>query len=237
MTAPAGHRGQGNSLADEFLIRQVLLEGFPELAGDDFRLEELFRRLDDLRHGTQDQWTADMVETLKGYASGDMGRIEVILGYPEEVLDAPVVAVLLESGAESQAGATAGDRLGDHFERRGTEVAGDPASSHGVIRHRVIGTAWTRNVQVSTWAPAPELSLLVHAAVVNILFRDKAALLRGGVLDVSFSETGFEPDPARYPNVRFCPVLRCTMDGQLRQTRRQQPVPVRAKVKGATFEN
>lgn len=230
------HRGAGTLESAELLVRQVLLEGLVELAGDDVRMSELFERADDLDQGSQTMWTADLKAAVRRMVTSApvQGGVLIGVGYPNNAAVLPFVSIIAESAAEDAGGATMGDILHRFYETVGTPSATDPSASRSV-RHLVTGVDYTTAVQVGTWTTAPEDSLALHAVVRHLLFRHKGRMVRGGVRELSFSENGFAPSSELYPYTGYVPVLRCTIEWTLRQTRRTSPVPTRVTMRSGTF--
>ena len=231
------HRGAGMLETPELLVRQVLLEGLVELAGDEARLDELFGRVDDLRQGSQDEWVDDFKVALRRMAQlhGD-GGVSVGVGYPMDDAHYPYVSIVTDSAGESPGGASMGDVLGRTYSVIGTPTA-DDADSTVSTRHTVIGVDYTTSVQVGCWALAPEESTLLLTVVRHLLFRHKGRLTTAGVRDITLSESGFQPDPTLYPRTGYVPVVRCTLEWTLRQTRRTRRVPTRVRVVSVSFSN
>lgn|GEM_PF-4393895 len=229
MTRPIRDLGFGMAFVPELLMRQMLLEGLFELAGDEEEQTELFERLDDLLQGSQELWAKDVkAQVLKMTERDSRRALHVGISYPGDDAVYPYWSLVLENGSEDQAQATAGDILGVEYEQRGTPSATDPTASR-VIRHTHLGTGWTSIVQLGTWAVSSEQSIIVSAIAKHLVLRHKGRLFAAGVHDISFTEGGFQPGE-RWPRIGYVPILRCTMTGTLRQTRRTGPVPTRTTV-------
>lgn len=231
MTAPAIHAGTGFLHAPELLVRQVLLEGLQELAGDTYRMNELFARADSLAQGTQEDWIEDAKHVVSTLATPGAGGWHVGVGYPPDTMELPFVSVVLDSAAEQPGGATAGDILHTAYERTGE---GDSAVS---TRHDVKGVDYSSNIQVGCWCTSPEAASILLSTVRHLLFRHKGRLAAAGIRDISTSESGFAPDPAMYPRTGYVPIVKLSMDWTLRQTVRTSPVPTRARIRSASFHN
>lgn len=231
------HLGAGMLETPELLLRQVLIEGIVELAGDDERLDELFARFDTLLQGSQEEWVADLKAAFLRMAELHAeGGIRVGVGYPLNEAVYPYVSIVTESASEQPGGASMGDVLGRTYTQTGTPSATDPTSSQST-RHTVIGVDYVTNVQVGCWSLAPEESILLNSVVRHLLFRHKGRIVGAGARDVTMSESGFEPNPGMYPRTGWVPVIRCTLDWTLRQTRRTRPVPTRITATSTTFYN
>ncbi len=231
------HRGSGMLETPELLLRQVLLEGMVELAGDDVRLDELFARVDDLRQGTQEDWADDFKAALRRMARlHDVGGVSVGVGYPMDDAHYPYVSIVTDSAGESPGGASMGDVLGRTYSVVGTPTA-DDADSTVSTRHTVLGVDYTTSIQIGCWALAPEESTLLLTVVRHLLFRHKGRLVASGVRDITLSESGFQPDPQMYPRTGYVPVIRCSLEWTLRQTRRTRRVPTRVRIASVSFTN
>ena len=231
------HRGAGMLETPELLIRQVLLEGLVELAGDVPRLDELFTRVDTLLQGSQADMVRDFKAVIRRMARlSDDGGIAVGVGYPMDDARYPFVSLVIDSAAESPGGASMGDVLGCAYDLQSTPTAADSNSTVST-RYTVIGTDYTTNIQVGCWALAAEESTLLLTAVRHLLFRHKGRMTLAGVRDVTISESGFQPDPNQYPRTGYVPVIRCSLEWTLRQSRRTRRVPTRAGITTLTFSN
>lgn len=229
-------QGSGMLEAPELLLRQVLLEGLVELAGDAARQDELFARVDALSQGSQDEWAEDFKAELRRMARiGGDGGIAVGVGYPMDDAHYPYVSIVTDSSAESAAGASMGDVLGRTHDVIGTPSA-DPLTSV-TTRYETIGVDYTTTVQVGCWALAAEQSILLLTVVRHLLFRHKGRLTVAGVRDVSLSESGFQPNPQDYPRTGYVPVVRCSMEWTYRQNRVTRPVPTRVTIARISFYN
>jgi len=211
------HLGAGMSVVPELLVREVLLAGLVEVAGDTTRINEIVGRFDiDPRGGDRvRRWSEELRAAIRTLPA----RVRCAVGYPEDRAQAPYLSVVLEGGSEDSRGAVAGDVLGYHYYPRG-----DGRAEY----QKVIGIDETSTVQVGAWATAPEESLLLLEVARNVLFRDKGRLYDAGVHEVAFSHGGDEPNPERFPWTGYVPVLRCTMTWTRRQTRRVGLVPTQA---------
>lgn len=215
------HVGSGMHLVPELAVRQVLLEGLVELAGDEFRQEELFGRHDNLPMGTQEDWLDEMRQALLRMTSVTApDGIKVGVGYPHLEVRFPYVSIVIEEGHEDEGGAVTGDVLGGDSHLRGTFNA-DLPESFQVEDREVIGTEWSTTLQIGSWTEVPEESSLLHAMVKSVLFRDKGRLYTAGVREIMLSETGFAPDERMAQRTGYVPVVRCTMRWTWRQTRRR----------------
>jgi len=226
MTAPVHQRGAPTSFVPELLVRQVLIEGLHDLGGDRFRLEELFRRVDDLTGGSQVEWLEEFRERFGEILRSEWG-LPVNIGYPDQASHLPCVSVVLSRSDENEGEARCGDLVDVRYEQIGTPEEDDPTTSR-TYRHDILGGGWIGTVQVGTWTVAPEESLLISQAVYSALLEGKGRLLAAGVHDLSFSEAGFEPSPDLAARTAYVPTLQCTMRWTRLQTRRTGPVPTRA---------
>jgi hypothetical protein len=221
VSAPLRHVGSGMHIVPELAIRQVLLEGLVELAGDSFAQEELFGRADDLPMGTQEDWLTEMRAALVRMTSITApDGIKVGVGYPSMEARFPYVSIVIEEGHEDESQATTGDSLGGDSRVVGTFDA-DAPESFQVEDRQVIGTEWDTTLQVGSWTEVPEESALLHAMVKAVVFKHKGRLYNAGVREVMLSETGFSPDERFIQRTGYVPVLRVSMRWTWRQTRRE----------------
>lgn len=226
MTTPPRHLGSGHTLVPELLVRQVLLEGLVELAGDRFRQDEIFGRVDDMLQGTQDDWNQEMrTALLQMVRPGALGGIRVAVGYPHAEARLPHVSIVTEAGSEEGGQATMGDVLHRTFdEDTGTQ-------------HLVKGTEWSSVVQIGSWATSGEASTLLAQMVRNVVFEKKGSLIAAGVRELTLSETGFQPGDEHWPRVMWVPMLRVNMEWTFRQTMRRRPVPTSFQISRTTYTN
>lgn len=229
MTAPAIHSGSGFLNAPEMLIRQVLLEGLQELAGDQPRQRELFARPDDLEQGSQEEWVEDAMAFLLSLSTPGAGGWNVGIGYPPDTMQLPYASIVIDNAAEQPGGATVGDILHTDLERTGQ------GSSLVLTRHVVKGVDYASNIQVGCWCTSPEGASILLSIVRHLLFRHKGRMTAAGIHDISTSESGFAPDPALYPRTGYVPVIKVSLDWTLRQTVRTSPVPLRARLRNTTI--
>jgi hypothetical protein len=208
-------------IVPELLVRQVLLEGLVELAGDPYRQDELFGRHDDMPQGTAEDWLEEMRAALLRMTSLTApDGIRVAVGYPALEARFPYVSIVIEEGHEDESGAVSGDLLGGATKVTGTFNA-DLPESFSVEDREIIGSEWSTTLQVGSWTEVPEESALLHAMVKSILFRDKGRLYTAGVREMMLAETGFAPDERMSQRTGYVPVVRCTMRWTWRQTRRK----------------
>lgn len=240
----------GMPIACELLVRQVVLEGLHEIANDEDRLRELVGRVDALLDGSQDEWADELVRAFRRILTpAEPDHVKVLVGQPLSAGDLPCVTILKEAGSEDTGGAVVGDILDLKYIQRGTyeytpqavDGAGDPTiapqTAPQIDEHRLVGTAWTTTVQVGSWTTAPELSLLLDAAVHDALMRGKGRLIAAGVHDVTFSEGGQPTDRQTQVELRcgYVPMQRATLDWIRGTTRRKGPVPNRVTILPGTF--
>ena len=226
MTIPVRHRGAGHNLTPELLVRQVLLEGLVELAGDKFRQDEIFDRVDDMLQGTQETWNQEMREALLRMSHvGALGGIRVAVGYPSTESRLPHISIITESGAEEGGQATMGDVLGRAYDRDTNTL------------YTTKGAAWSSSVQIGAWATSGEASTLLAQIVRNVVFDKKGSLLQSGVHEISLSETGFDPGEQYYPRVQWVPMIRVNLEWTFRQTHRKKPVATQINPPIFTFTN
>jgi len=230
VTAPLRPLGSGGPLNVNLLLRQVILEGLAELARDDFRMRELYQRLDDLYAGSQDVWVEETKAELQRVLNlGQPGAVHVATGYPQTAMALPWVSIIQESGNEDEGQACMGNLLRTASEQIGTPTEDDWESAR-TIEHRQIGVEWNARVQVGTWTLAPESSLLLHEAVKAAIFLERGRVREAGVLNLSMSEGGMTPEGHElYPRVGYVPICSVSMQWTWRQTKRTK-VPTRVRL-------
>lgn len=242
MTAPTIQAGAGTGFVPELLVREVLIEGLALLVSDEYRLDELVRRVDSLVGNTSDDWQRELrLELQRLILESDHG-LPVIIGHPDDDSHLPAISVVLATTSGNDSEARAADIVDVQYERVGSDDTfggvGGTVRTDGtgvVYRHDVLGEGQTTQLQVGTWAVAPEQALVINAAVYAVLLEGKGRLAAAGVHDVSFSETGYQPDPQLYPRTAYVPILTVTLQWTRRQTRRTGPVPNRATLLTPTF--
>lgn len=238
MTEPAKHIGVGMNPAPEFLVRQILLEGFVDARNDRLMLDEVFGRVDTMDQGSQNQWLIDLRKAFQRMADlGGSGGIDIGLGYPNDNARWPYVSIVMEAGREDTSQATFGDVLSVDYEVIGDISQTDSTTSKS-YQHTVIGSEWATTLQVGSWTTVPEESLMLHAMVNALLFRHKRRLEEAGVREIDFSESGFQPEE-RYiqRGVGYVPVLRAALQWTRRQTLVEGPVPRYFTLNTPTYTN
>lgn len=222
------HQGSGMGIVPELLLRQVILEGLVELAGDEYRQTELFRRVDDMLQGTQEDWNDEFKTALRRMTNiSARDGIQCAVRYPDLETRMPFVSIVPESGAEDESQATFGDLLGQDVITVGTIPVGeDPSNpatdlSARLERRQVIGNEWTTNLQLGSWTEVPEESILCHALVKHLVFRHKHRLQDAGFREIALSEGGFEPSPTMQQRTGYVPFVRCTLRWTWRQSVRK----------------
>ena len=193
------------------LVHQVLAEGFVLLAHDPHRLKSLFRRVDTLQWGlendSQDSIAAaiDIVTTLGG--GGGPRHVHFGELYPvtddRELL--PFVQISWTSSAEDVAGAYAGDIM--HMR---DIVHGADLKTCKVYRERFKGGLKQQGVLVQIISQKIEEAKALHIALSHVAHRDKGRMMQGGVLDVSIVEMGREINETD-PHVMMLPSLALTL--------------------------
>ena len=232
MTTPIRPYGTGLLLVPELLVREVLLEGMAELAGDEFRLDEMFGRKDEaLLTGTATTWLQEMRDIFRTMVEEESRGIGVGVGYPSEHVHLPYVSIVSSGGGEDDSSAT----MGNVLSRRGEALGNMADDSARAREHTALGLDWRTTVQVGSWTTSPELSTVLHAAVKHILFRLKGRLAVAGVLDVALSDAGFEPDPRFHPRTAYVPVVSVRLGHTMVQTRRVDPAPTKITTGSGKF--
>jgi len=226
--------GAGMTFVPELQVRQLLIEGMVELAGDRHRMDEMFGRVDALLQGTQNEWADEARAVFLELAKpGHRGGARVLVGYPPQEARLPALSIVEEGGAEDESQATFGDIMARQIETLGQSEEnedGEEVGNQRLHEHIHIGCEWTSTLQLSTWATTPEVSVILHAVVKHLMLRLKGRLFRAGVQSVSLSDSGFQPNPDLYPRTGYVPVVRCTMHWTSRQTRRKGPRPATWKI-------
>ena len=231
-------RGAGHNLVVPLAVRQVLIEGLAELAGDEARISELFGRVDDLLQGSQDDYVRELREQLTARVRAGQGKagIRVRVGYPPaDAAVLPWLSIITDTGSENTAGAVAGDLEREGWEGTGTPDALAP-NDYQLVEHSVLGLDWTTNLQVGCWATAGEEAEMLRAVALNILQVGSGRLHRAGAREVTYSESGFQPAEQYQPRTMYVPVIRATVSWTLRTTRRQR-VPHWWQLRTGSFGN
>jgi hypothetical protein len=231
MTLPK-QSGGGMFFMPELLLRQVLLQGLVDLAGDDERMSVLFGRVDDLLQGTQDGWVDELKSYFRDAVTRTEGRMAVMVGYPMDHTFTPCFSIVEMSGGENDGEALVGDRWDTATEQEGVvnerDMTGTITEYPRLVRTEVIATPWKTTIQVGAWATSPEGSTVLAAVARSILIRDKSRLMRAGVTNISLSTPGgFTPDNERYPMIGYVPIVQVAMDWQCVDQVRSGPRPGR----------
>lgn len=225
---PLRHRGAGMNIVPELQVRQMLMEELYKLASDEIAIEEVVSRIDDLRQGTQEAWTKDLTAALKDLLDpGSRNPLWVKVGYPLTEAELPCISIVNDGGSEDERGAVMGDILDVSYQLMGTQS----------FKYTTLGVDQISHVQVGSWATAPELALLMDAAVRFAAFRGKGALDAAGVWEVGFTNAGFpNPAPELLPRVGYVPMTRIQLQWTYRTTLREGPVPNSARVRTGTVD-
>jgi len=224
------HAAGGLLVAPELAIRELLLVGLQDLAGDRTRLDELFARTDELlNQGTAGRWVDEIVDGYLRMQEDHGGDgVRVLVGPPsfDDPLHWPAVSVVMEGTAEDEGHAVIGDiqtvttaRVGQEIEKRET-----------------IGIDHVTTIQVQCWAAAPEEALVLHSVVHHLLMREKSMLESAGVDQVTLSSGHVRPDPQYHPQHTMVPVITCRLRHQVAHTRRTRPAPATVSVTIDSFE-
>ena len=232
MTTPVIVEGSSLHNSPELLVRQILMEGLPELAGDRPRVAQLFKREDRLRQGSQAQFEKDAAKVLQSLCSAEAGGWHVGEGYPPDHINLPWISVVPDSSSEQTSSATMGDVLQQKYERIDE---GQPTERH--IRHLVQGAEQSTSIQVGCWSNSPEGAAILWVIVKHLLFFEKGRLSKVGIMDISSSESGFAPDDdmQKRTGTGYVPLIKLSVDWTMRYTRRTQ-VPFRINLsRGAPF--
>lgn len=240
--------GSPQGIVPELLLREVVLSGLHDIAADEYRLRELVTRIDRLYDGSHDDYAADLMRAyLRLTDPAEASYLQVLHGYPFDIAHLPCVSLIKESGVEDTSGAVHGDILHRASVQRGTTTIAKAtvgrANSEAtqevptVAEHRKIGVAYTSTVQVGSWSSAPELSLLLDAAVHQAIFANKGRLYAAGVTDVTLSDGGTPTDEQVQLNLRvgYVPIQRVTLEWIRSHTQRRYPVPNRTRIRAGTF--
>lgn len=231
MTLPK-QSGGGMFFMPELLLRQVLIQGLIDLAGDDERMSILFRRVDDLLQGTQEEWVDELKAYFRDSVTRAEGRMSVLVGYPMDHTFIPCFSLVEMSGGEKDGEALVGDRWDVATEQEGVvnepNLARDLTEYPRLVRTETVATPWTSTIQVGAWATSPEGSTVLSAVARSILIRDKSRLMSAGVTNISLSTPGgFTPDNERYPLIGYVPIVQVAMDWQCVDQIRSGPRPGR----------
>lgn len=233
---PIRELGAGMPEAPELVIRQVLTEGLVRLAGDDFRMEELFARYDDLLGNSTSHWVDDMRQGLLSLVTPGRGGLRIGVGWPNAEQQLPYVSIIPEAGSSDDGAAVMNDIHAVHYEQIGVPTVDDWDSAR-TVRHETRGEEWMSVFQVGSWTVAPEWASMLHTCVHQVLLFEKDRAQSWGIRDVAFAESGFEVDTASFPRTPYVPLWRMRTHWLRRHTRRVDPVPTRARLRTATFYN
>ncbi len=234
MTRPVRPYTSGMLFVPELLVREIVLEGLFELAGDKFRLDEMFGRHDESLHtGTSTEWLLEMKQTFRKMLDETSHGITVGVGYPHAEAHLPFVSIVTEGGSEDDASAAMGDMHGRGAETIGTAGEDD----YRVVDHRHIGIDWNTTVQIGAWCTAPEQSAVLHSVLLNLMFRHKGRMVEGGPRDVRLSQGAFEPNQTLHPRTSYVPVVSARLSSTMIQTRRTDNAPHVVSVLPGTHGN
>lgn len=118
----------------------------------------------------------------------------VVLNYPRATAEPPVIAIVISDEHESDN--AVGDYVGEALDgERG------PAAEYA-------GAHYEGTFSCFVFAEHPEVTMYLYQLVKAILLGAKPALLRGGLLEISFSGGDLSPDENYIPESMFARVLR-----------------------------
>lgn len=227
----------GMGIAPDLLVRELITIGLHELAGDEIRLREVVARVDvELQMGSGQSWADDLVKAYRHLLDSESpDYLQLRMGWPVDIAHLPCVSIIKEASAEDSGGAVCGDIIDVKVRHEGTYRYLQPdgetyAEAPRTIEHRLIGSAYSSTVQIGSWTTSPELSVMLDAAIQNVLMRDKRRLLVAGVIDITFSEGGMPTDNQTQLDLRvgYVPLQRVTLDWVRGQVRRK-PLPNRIR--------
>lgn len=223
----------GSTVANgaETLLRQVVLERLTVLASDEALQRQLFARQDTLEQGSQDAWVDECVSWFRDISH----RLTVIPGYPVEQVQLPCVSIVLQSASEDASSAVCGDVWDRQSELIGILNQSTPTSS-AVYDHIEYGMAVQASVQIGSWATGPEETQALHTITRWSLHSGKDRMIRLGLRDITFAESGFEPtgNPL-YPRPMFVPLVTAQLTHWYRYRERTGPQKHRLSVLPCTF--
>lgn len=216
--------------AVDLLLQEAIVLGLAALAEDRRAIEELIGRRDALRHNSSDEWREALRAVVRELATpSSPNYVPVLLGYPSPggAARLPAVAIVKATGGENPAELAVGDVLDHRVEVIGTGEAST------AIETTTYGGGATTTVQITTWADAPELSAVIHAAVAWALQNQKQRLQDLGVHELSWSDGGVQSDLD--PRVAYVPLLSCTVGWTQQQSHRRK-VPNRIRFLNPTVQ-
>jgi hypothetical protein len=128
------------NIVPELDVRAVLIQGLHELAEDSFAIDELVKRVDALRQGSQLQWEADLrAELVRMLTPTDDRYVFVKVGYPTDAAHLPALSIILDNASEDTSGAMLGDSLGSSYRVEG--VAPDRTVGAVFVQNEPLGAA------------------------------------------------------------------------------------------------
>lgn len=211
------------------LIAQVIAEGIVSLAGDDFRMRSIFRRPDTLQRGADnapDTSIQEFVNTIKAAANigthADGRGLTIGTQLPLDARQWPYVAVVWTGANEDVSTARAGEMINVQYLPHGS----DPATLKMYVQETK-GIDKRQTVLVSVFTRRPEEARFLHIALTHILHDDAWKLYQEGVVSMSQTEQGREPDMSD-PTQPILPSI--TLSFLVRQTSQRLYGPVACRV-------
>lgn len=212
-------------------LRQIVLEGFVQLAADDDLLLFLLRRTDATRHGAAAEWPSTMAGRIRKAVLGNQERLDVIYDYPRSLASFPVISLIMDQDSQD----TGADRLGQGEEetrthRRGTLGVG-AAEIARMAAYTPFVRPWRGQVQVGCWWDPDESARVLYALTQWVLLQWHGYAQGSGIRELSIGTGGgFVVPQESQPTFRgltFMANLRWDRVGLARRA----PVPTTASIR------
>jgi len=240
--------GAGLGITPLLAVAETVTRGLGLLRQSEAAIEEMLRRDDELRLGTQTVWTQQLRAHLLELLDPSTGRaVSVGLGHPAGPAEFPFMSVTGAGGGENPGELSAGDE--HHRAYTIVNKVADPPTmgrqtdpssvaldedDHLCIRHMVTGTGMQTRAQVACWTVSAERSEVLLSAARWALWVGRGLLNERGIHEYTWSEGGMEPSPDLEPRVTWLPVLDLTLSWTWRRTR-SELVPNRVTIAGGSF--
>ncbi len=218
-------------------LRTVIQRGLQDLCADRTTLTWMLGRSDVPEQGpSASTWSDEAARAVMELLLNREHPLRVQFGYPKEHTSLPVIALLPSGGGDDEAARGMRD-----WDAISIPVAGkeDPVTGAKSVRQaNVLRYPWTTTVQISTWVPAPELALLVHDLVIDVIRLNEGLLAPAGVREApSIREREVMQPKWERAQVSLVPSFDLTLRWERVALLNRYPMPTEAALSGTTVTN
>lgn len=208
----------GTMAAVDLLLQEAIVVGLHALVEDDRAMNELLARDDLLRFNSGNAWRDALKAALRNALDPSSDAyVQVLIGWPVPWGAARLPAISLVM----QGGSTTSDCIGDEIRTATDHVLVGPDQE--LFETVEEGRAASTTVQVTTWAPEPELTTVLDAAVAWAIQRQQPELMDKGITEIDIRDAAaLEVDPSMEPRVAYVPARAVTLEWTRGQSYRRK---------------